>query len=133
MTQELKKFIAEYIHLTDIELNIIANKFNKKIIKKNDYYLRQGETCKDLVFVQSGCLRMFYIKDGIEISVWFAFPNAVAFEIYCFVSQKPSGFFVWAIDDSELLYLPKSDLNTLYETHPAMQELMCQKSVLKSL
>ncbi len=124
MTQELKKFIAEYIHLSDNELNIIAIKFNRKIIKKNDYYLRQGETCKDLVFVQSGCLRMFFIKDGVEISVWFAFPNSVASEIYSFISQKPSGFFVQAIQDSEVLYLPKSKLNTIYETHPAMQELM---------
>jgi len=33
-------------------------------VKKNNYLLRQGDTCKEIVFVQRGCLRLFYIKDG---------------------------------------------------------------------
>jgi CRP-like cAMP-binding protein len=33
-----------------------------KVVKKNDYLLKQGDTCKDLVFVQKGCLRLYYLK-----------------------------------------------------------------------
>lgn len=120
----LQNFIKEYINLPDAGLKEITEKFKIKRIKKSGYLLRQGETCKDFVFVQKGCLRMYFIKDGVEISVWFAFPNSVASEIYSFISENPSDFFVQTIEDSELLYLPKSELNKLYKTHPKMQEMM---------
>lgn len=51
MTPELKKFIKEYVHLPEGELNVIVNKFKRKKIKKNEYLLKAGEVCKDLIFV----------------------------------------------------------------------------------
>lgn len=124
MTTDLTKFISEYIDLPDAELEYIASKFKRRIVKKNDYLLREGETCKDLVFVQRGCLRLYYIADSIEISVWFAFKHTSAIEIYSFISQKSSNYFLQAIEDSEILYLPKTELKKLYHTHPKMQEMM---------
>jgi len=69
-------------------------------------------------------LRLYYLADGIEISVWFSFQHSSAIEIYSFISQKPSNYFLQAIEDSEILYLPKPELDRLYHTHPKMQELM---------
>ena len=124
MTTDLTKFISEYINLSDAELEDIASKFKKRIVKKNDYLLRQGETCKDLVFVQRGCLRLYYIADSIEVSVWFAFKHTSAIEIHSFISEKPSNYFLQAIEDSEILYLPKTELNKLYFIYPKTQEMM---------
>jgi CRP-like cAMP-binding protein len=124
MTSELKKFIALYGDLSDQELAEIARNFRKKSVQKNEYLLRQGDVCKDLIFVQSGCLRLYYIHDGIEISVWFSFKDSSAIEIYSFISQSPSDYFIQAIEDSEILYLSKPLLNKLYEMHPKMQGMM---------
>jgi CRP-like cAMP-binding protein len=124
MTAELKKFLSNYINLSDDELEEIAGKFKGRAIKKNGYLLREGEICKDLVFVQKGCLRLYYMKDDIEISVWFAFQRSSAIEIYSFISGNPSNYFLQAIEDSEILHLPKAELNKLYQHHPKMQEMM---------
>jgi CRP-like cAMP-binding protein len=124
MTPELKRFIAEYVDLPDTELDEIAYKFKQKTIKKNDFLLQQGEICKDLVFVQNGCLRLYYIVDDIDVSVWFSFKHSSAIEIYSFISESPSDYFLQAIEDSEILYLPKSALGELYGTHPKIQEMM---------
>ena len=124
MSTELKRFISEYITLPDAELENITTLFKRRNIKKNEYLLRQGEKCKDLVFVQQGCLRLYYIADGIEVSVWFSFQSSSAIEICSFISQKPSNYFIQAIEDSEILYLPKHELDKLYSTHPKMQEMM---------
>jgi CRP-like cAMP-binding protein len=121
---DLKKFISEYITLPEAELEVIAGKFKRRTVKKNDYLLRQGETCKDLVFVQQGCLRLYYLVEDVEVSVWFAFKQNSAIEIYSFISGNPSNYFLQAIEDSEILYLPKAELNKLYLTHPSMQEMM---------
>ena len=124
MTKDLTTFISKYIDLSDAELEHIASKFKKRTVKKNDYLLQQGETCKDLIFVQRGCLRLYYIADSVEVSVWFAFKHTSAIEIYSFISEKPSDYFLQAIEDSEILYLPKTELDKLYHTHPKMQEMM---------
>lgn len=124
MSSELKKFFNEYVQLPEEELHDIISKFKSKIIKKNDFVLQKGETCKDLIFVQKGCLRLYYIQDDVEISVWFALKHSSAIEIYSFISETPTNYFLQAIEETEILYLPKLALTKLYETHPMMQEMM---------
>ena len=124
MNDSLQRFISKYVNLSDEELEDITNKFKSKILKKNDYLLREGDTCKDLAFVQKGCLRLYYLNDDIEVSVWFAFEQSSAIEIYSFISGNPSNYFIQAVEDSEVLYLPKTELNKLYQTQPKMQEMM---------
>ncbi|MEP5611918.1 MAG: Crp/Fnr family transcriptional regulator [Cyclobacteriaceae bacterium] len=124
MNTSLKKFINQYVDLSAAELEDIANRFRFKSIEKNHHLFRQGDTCKDLVFVKKGCLRLYYLKDGIEISVWFAFQHSSAVELYSFISGNPSEYFLQAIEDSEVLFLPKTELNELYQGQPKMQEMM---------
>ena len=124
MSTQLNNFISQYVNLTEEELQTITSKFKSKTVSKNGYLLRQGETCKDLVFVQSGCLRLYYLNDDVEVSVWFAFPHSSAIEIYSFISEHPSNYFLQAIEDSEVLFLSKTELNKLYEQQPKMQEMM---------
>jgi CRP-like cAMP-binding protein len=124
MNTDLKKFISRFAILSDAELEEIANKFKSKVVKKNSYVLKEGDTCKDLVFVQKGCLRLYYVKDDIEVSVWFAFRYSSAIEIYSFISENPSAYFLQAIEDSEVLYLPKAELKKLYQHQPKLQEMM---------
>lgn len=124
MSTELKHFINNYVTLDEAGLDDIVSRFKKQQVKKGEFLLREGDTCKDLVFVQEGCLRLFYITKEVEISVWFAFKNSSAIDIYSFISGKPSIYFLQAIEDTEVLYLPKTELLELYETHPKMQEMM---------
>jgi CRP-like cAMP-binding protein len=120
----IKTFLITYCNFSEADQEAIANKFKSKALKKNEYILKQGEICNDLAFVQKGCLRLYYLKDDIEVSVWFAFQHSSAIEVYSFISGNPSDYFLQAIEDSEVLYLPKTELNKLYRTQPNMQEMM---------
>jgi CRP-like cAMP-binding protein len=124
MTAELKAFISNYVSMDEAELDYVAGLFKNRKLKKHDFLLEQGTVCSDLVFVQEGCLRLYYVHDEVEVSVWFAFANSSAIDIYSFISEKPSNYFLQAIEDSEIWYLPKQELLKLYETHPKMQEMM---------
>lgn len=124
MNSDLKKFLRQYAEFSETELDDVYRKFVRKSVKKGDYLLREGDTCKDLVFVQRGCLRLYYLKDDIEVSVWFAFPGSSAIEIYSFISGNLSNYFIQAIEDSEVLCLSKFELSKLYTFHPKMQEMM---------
>jgi CRP-like cAMP-binding protein len=124
MSTELKNFINNYVKLEDAELDDIVGRFKKRQVCKNEFLLNEGDICSDLVFVQEGCLRLFYLTGDVEISVWFAFKNSSAIDIYSFISEKPSVYFLQAIEDSEVMYLPKAKLLKLYQTHPKTQEMM---------
>jgi CRP-like cAMP-binding protein len=124
MNIDLKTFLNQYADFSDIELEGIVSRFKNKSIRKNSYLLSQGDTCKDLVFVRKGCLRLYYLREDIEVSVWFAFPQSSAIEIYSFISESPSNYFLQAIEDTEVLYLPKTKLFNLYNHHQKMQEMM---------
>lgn len=124
MTNDLKAFISEYVDIPDEDLLNITRVFKTKKIKKNEFLLTQGGICKDFIYLQSGCTRLYYIKEGIEISVWFALPHSVSSEIYSFIAQKPSDFFVQAVKDCEVLYISKIELEQLYLTYPKLQEMM---------
>lgn len=124
MNADLKLFLRTYAQLADGELETIVSNFCAGAVRKGEHLLRQGETCKDLVFVRKGCIRLYYIKDGVEISVWFAFEKSSAIEIYSFISETPSNYYLEAIEDSEILYLPKSELNKLYDKFPIMHTVM---------
>jgi CRP-like cAMP-binding protein len=123
-TFSLDAFISRYIQLDADEMEDVVNRFQGKSIRKGDYLLREGQVCKDIVLVKDGCLRLYYIADEIETSVWFSFGNSSAIEISSFISGEPSSYFIQAIDDSEILFLSKAELNNLYCVYPKMQEMM---------
>ena len=105
MSAELKKFFNDYVPLPDSELEDIVSKFKKKKIKKNEFVLMQGEICKDLIFVQQGCLRLYYLQDDIEVSVWFALKHSSAIEIFSFISETPTNNYLQAIEEKRYLDL----------------------------
>lgn len=124
MTAELKKFISNYVTLGPAELDDIANRFSSRTVKKNDYLLREGQVCKDIIFVQQGCLRLYNSSGDVETSVWFSFAHTSAIEIASFISGQPSSYYIQAIEDSEVLLLPKTELDKLYQAYPAMHLMM---------
>lgn len=124
MYTHLKNFLSNYVEFTDQELNDIAGRFKLRSIKSNDFLLQQGDICKEIVFVQKGCLRLYYLKDDIEVSVWFSFEHTSAIEVYSFISEMPSNYFLQAIEDTEVLFLTKKELDEIYSTYPKMHVMM---------
>ena len=124
MTSELNVFIKSFIDITDKELLNITSCFTPKTIKKGKYLLKSGAICKDFIFVKTGCIRMFYLSDSIEVSAWFSLNNSIAMEVQSFISQSPSICFLQTIEDSEIYILPKTKLESLYLSQPKTQELM---------
>lgn len=120
----LKNFITNFVSLTEKELSDITTYFTLKTVKKGRFLLKAGDVCKDFIYVKSGCIRMYYLSDEIEISAWFSLNNSIAMEVQSFISEKPSICYLQAIEDSEVYILPKSKLNELYNIQPKTQELM---------
>ncbi len=102
------------------EINSIAQNV---IIPKNEMLIHSGDRCNDLFFVEKGLLRGYYFEDAKEITNWFAPENEFATCFYSFIARQPSFENIQALEDSELIRLSNSALNTIYKKYPETERI----------
>lgn len=110
MTGKLKYYLRAQTNIDDKQIDRIISHFKLKTVKKNTILLAQGEICKEIYFVYSGCIRTYYItKEGHEKTRYIAFENSIATSISSFIAQKQSFEFVDALENSELYSISYKD------------------------
>jgi CRP-like cAMP-binding protein len=122
MYEQIIKQISQIINLDNDEADYIKDKLEVKKLKKKELLLQEGAICKYVYFVNSGCLRYFYLVDGIENTGQFFFENIWYTDYESFLLSKPSRQNIQALEDSEILCLSKPDLSDLYTAIPKFEK-----------
>ncbi len=119
---DLEKGIKKHISPTEKELFDITRKFKKKAIKKGRFLVRAGQVSNEFMFIEQGCLRVFWEKEnGKEITSWFAFENEFFCELSTYIPQKPSKYGVQAIEDTTVYYINRDEVNQLFKEVPIFE------------
>lgn len=129
MIEILKTYLQGKINLSEEQFKLWASLTHPLRIKKNDYLLREGEVSKQLAFVSKGCLRLYSIDaKGKEHILQFAPEFWWVGDMESFVRNKPSLYFIDAIEDSETLLMDHNNQQELFHRIPEaalfFQELM---------
>ncbi|MDV7697853.1 Crp/Fnr family transcriptional regulator [Chryseobacterium soli] len=109
---------------TDEELGIVMKYFVPKNIKKKTILLEAGITAKEIYFVISGCIRLFYTKDGKDISAYFFTEKMFAGAYDSFISKKPSRHSIETLEDCQILTISDKASQELYTEFPKMNEFV---------
>jgi CRP-like cAMP-binding protein len=118
----LRAHIEKRVHLTDEEFSIITKYFVPKSLKKHQFLLNEGDVCKNLGFVNSGCLREYTIDSkGTEHIIQFAIEDWWVSDLHSFLSGLPATYNIDALQDSEVLLLEKSAREELLDNCPKME------------
>ena len=118
----LRAHIEKRIHLTDEEFNTCTKFFKPKKIRKYQYLLNEGDVCKRIVFVNSGCLREYTIDNkGAEHIIQFAVADWWVSDLHSFITGLPATHNIDALQDSEVLLLDKSSRDKLLDACPKME------------
>ncbi|OKS88623.1 Crp/Fnr family transcriptional regulator [Mucilaginibacter polytrichastri] len=120
--QELSDFIRSKISINDIELAAIISNFKIKQVKKGQLVLKRGQIAHQYFFIKTGALRFFYGEFDRQLTAWVVFKDEFFTEISSLNPQKPTRFNIEAIEDTELIYIDKPEMEILYKTFPAWQE-----------
>jgi len=118
----LRTHIEKRVQLTDEEFEVISKFFIPKKLRKKQFLLHEGEVCKNIGFVNSGCLREYTIDSkGSEHIIQFAIEDWWISDPNSFLSGLPSTYNIDALENSEVLLLEKSAREKLLDFCPKME------------
>ena len=116
MTEQLILAIKSIINLTPQEVDTINKLFKKKEYKKGDYFLAEGQVCKQAGFIVKGLIRYYINHDGEEKTYSFGQENNFVCNYESFVPQAPSTKIIQALEDCEILQISHSDLQLFFKS-----------------
>jgi CRP-like cAMP-binding protein len=92
-------------------------------IKKNKDLQPIGHTCKTIYFIKKGVARIYYFKDGIDITERFFFENSIIARVESLFTGKPSRKAIQILEDAEIIAINSTQLFKLYDTYPEIERL----------
>lgn len=109
-------FFRSFELFSENEIEEILQLFEIRKVCKNEYFIREGEKCREVAFIRSGIFRSFYLSDdGKDMTYCFRFPNTMMAAYSSFISGSLSKESMQAITDAELLILKKEKMDTLIQ------------------
>ncbi|MBK6962487.1 MAG: Crp/Fnr family transcriptional regulator [Bacteroidales bacterium] len=122
--QKIKKSIEPIISLTDDELSAFCHAFEYKSLKKNEFFLKEGQVCDFIGLVSYGVVIYFKtLENGDEVTIHFAFEGDWVNNNLSRLSNTPSTINIKAIEDSEMLVIKQKDIADLYLQIPKIERL----------
>lgn len=123
MYHQLQKYIQDRVLVTDAEMEIILSYFHPITPAKNELLLSQGQTSQRMYFVTGGCLRIFFInEEGQDATRYLAFENNFATALMSFITGNPSLEFIQALEETQLLYIARTDFYALLDQLPCWEK-----------
>ena len=121
-SNKLTEHFSKYIKLNVEEIELIDSLFTPKNLKKKEFLLRSGETCRTESFIISGCLRTYSIdENGFEHTLTFAIEDWWTGDLLSFLTETPSFYNIIALENTEILQITKIDLDKLYLEVPKLE------------
>jgi CRP/FNR family transcriptional regulator len=122
MSEQFKKHIEKFVKINEQEFANILDFCKPISVKKKQNLLVEGKICDENYFVVKGCLRLFFVNEkGVEQTIQFALENWWLADYTSFSTRQPSGFYMQAVEKSELLSLTLSDQETMLRKFPLME------------
>jgi CRP-like cAMP-binding protein len=122
--EPLFNHIKPYAHLDTIAKEALQNCFEKVIVAKNEYLLKEGQICRHLYFLETGALRGYYNLDGKEITHWFGFENDFVTSFHSFITREPAVENIQLLEGSVLYAISKEQLTDLMQRYHQVEHMV---------
>lgn len=133
----LRKHIEKRITISNKEFKHCCSFFVARKLRKNQFLLQQGEICKRLSFVNSGCLREYTVdhKGNVHI-IQFAIEDWWIADMISYLSASPSTQNIDALQNSEILILERESREKMMQEIPKMERffrILLEKKYIASV
>ncbi len=100
LTDELKHHLLTILKVSDLP--------------KKSFFLKQGQICRNIGFVEKGLLRCFYERHEKEVCSWFMKEGDVIISVESFFKQVTSYENIQALEDCSIHYIGYDELQYIY-------------------
>lgn len=123
--KKLLDFLSNYILLRPDEIFSIASILRFASIKKNEFWVKEGEVCDRIGLILKGYARIYYLDhQQRDMTYHFFWEFNIIVSLRSFIGRKPAVCSVVAMENMEVLYVNYVDLMALIEKHPRLEGLV---------
>lgn len=112
-----------YIKLPSDCINSLLEVSKILEVQNGEEIVKEGQYADKAYFIIKGCARAYYLKDGKDITDWFAFDNDFISSINSFYLDIPSPHYIEVLEPSVLLEISKKHIDTLSNKYPEFDKL----------
>lgn len=121
--QIFEKIETHYLALTEECKNDLINRSKILSPDKEIKIVSEGQFADKSYFIAHGSARAFYLKDGKDVTDWFAFENDFICSLNSFFLNIPSLHFIEVLEPSMLLEVSRENVAFLSEKHKEFDQL----------
>lgn len=125
MTKEqiINSISANYTQLPEEGKLEFSNYSKLLTLKKGETLVKEGQNSNTAYFIVSGSTRAYYLKDGKDITDWFAFENDFICAINSFFQNIPSPHYIEVLEETVLLAITRENLLKLSDKYHEFERL----------
>lgn len=119
----LQDIVMPFAGLTEADVTISLPFWRRRTIAAGNFYNKQNVVCKDLGIVIKGIFRVYYYdpQTAEEKNIFFFSEGQFIVSFRSFIYQYPCNYYIEALEDAEILYIPYQELQTLYQNHQSWE------------
>ncbi|WP_109830059.1 Crp/Fnr family transcriptional regulator [Reichenbachiella versicolor] len=118
---KLIEYINTYTSFNEEEVEALRGTFTVKTFDKKEVIFRAGKVSNELYFVTKGCVRLFYIADGIDKTAFFYTEGQFICAGESYTYNVPAIESYEAVEPSEILVFSKAAIEKLTLKVPKME------------
>jgi len=121
--EALLTHIANLYQVSEESLDALAANCKKLELAKGEHLVNEGSVCRNLYFIERGCVRGYYLLEEKELTYWFAFENDFFTSFHSFITKSPSVEKLQTMEDTSLWSISRDALYKLYDRYPHIERL----------
>lgn len=115
--------ISKLVQLSDEAKLDVERMFLRERHPKSTILVQEGDVCNRLFFVESGLLRIYYVREGKEVTYAFRAEGDFTTAMDGFFEQRPTRYFIETIEPVTMRVISLNDLNFLFDKYKEVERL----------
>lgn len=127
-----RELARRYSTMTHDELDILESILVSQKYAKGEMILKEGEICRQFLYIDKGLVRQFYFKHGKEVTEHLGQEHTIVMCIESLFKEEPTKLQVEALEPTTVYALPKAELERV-AMHNINIQILYRKILEESL
>lgn len=127
-----RELARRYSTMTHDELDILESIIVPQKYAKGEMILKEGDICRQFLYIDKGLVRQFYFKHGKEVTEHLGQEHTIVMCIESLFKEEPTKLQVEALEPTTVYALPKAELERV-AMHNVNIQILYRKILEESL